>query len=91
MFTASASGQQAQHASSSASSGGQASMQNLFSAFSSSSATAEGQDDFKNKNFVVVDCRPKNNAVGNIAKGGGWEIADHYPAVKLKFLSAFAL
>lgn len=38
----------------------------------------------------MVDCRPQKNAVGNVAKGGGWEVADHYPYAKVKFLSIYS-
>jgi hypothetical protein len=42
------------------------------------------------KNLCIVDCRPQKNALGNVAKGGGWEVADNYPNCKIKFLSNLA-
>ncbi|KAJ3452866.1 hypothetical protein M0812_04644 [Anaeramoeba flamelloides] len=38
------------------------------------------------KQLFIIDCRPKKNAVGNIAKGGGYEISDNYPNCQLIFL-----
>jgi hypothetical protein len=36
------------------------------------------------KTLVILDCRPKVNALGNIAKGGGWEDVDNYPGAAIE-------
>jgi hypothetical protein len=38
------------------------------------------------KGLSILDCRPRVNALGNVAKGGGWEIKDHYPFATVTFL-----
>jgi myotubularin-related protein 1/2 len=38
------------------------------------------------KNLMILDCRPKANAIANMALGGGYEQPDSYPACALEFL-----
>ncbi|KAJ5078849.1 myotubularin-related protein [Anaeramoeba ignava] len=45
-----------------------------------------GQTNPKNRKLKIIDCRPKANAIGNIAKGGGYEKSENYPNCKLEFL-----
>eukprot|EP00466_Bigelowiella_natans_P012200 jgi/Bigna1/68893/fgenesh1_pg.7_\ len=40
----------------------------------------------KAKNMVILDCRPKLNAMANICKGGGWESTDNYKST-VEFLN----
>jgi myotubularin-related protein 1/2 len=37
------------------------------------------------KTVLICDARPKANAVGNLAKGGGWESVDNYPDAVFHF------
>lgn len=36
--------------------------------------------------LAILDCRPHKNALGNVAKGGGWELADNYHNCCVTFL-----
>jgi hypothetical protein len=47
--------------------------------------------EWKGPPLLIADCRPTVNAVGNVAKGGGWEVQDNYPHTKLQFLGAVSL
>lgn len=35
--------------------------------------------------LYIIDARPYANAVGNMAKGAGWEMIDNYEACKIEF------
>ena len=39
------------------------------------------------KNIHILDCRPKANALANVAKGGGWESTKYYKNCTFEFLN----
>eukprot|EP01132_Coremiostelium_polycephalum_P008285 gene8285-10180_t len=45
-----------------------------------------GKDGKLERTLYILDARPYANAVGNIAKGAGWEIISNYPHCEIEFL-----
>lgn len=39
------------------------------------------------ESMLVVDARPYTNAMGNRAKGGGWEFPDYYKNIEVEFMN----
>ena len=51
----------------------------------STKGTTKVQQFHGKKTILLLDCRPRVNAVGNIASGGGWEYAGNYPDIEVCF------
>eukprot|EP01133_Synstelium_polycarpum_P005963 gene5963-6907_t len=57
---------------------------------STSAPVATGADRVKQtgeKTLYIIDARPYANAVGNRAKGAGWEIMNNYPNCEIEFMN----
>ncbi|KAK5583056.1 hypothetical protein RB653_004646 [Dictyostelium firmibasis] len=71
--------------------------ENLLNAIRMTSTAGNGSNNNNNSNnsssnssdrtLYILDCRPYANAVGNRAKGAGWEIMNNYPGCTLEFLN----
>ncbi|KAM9989230.1 hypothetical protein ACTFIY_005258 [Dictyostelium cf. discoideum] len=57
------------------------------SSSSSGSSSSGNKENSSDRTLYILDCRPYANAVGNRAKGAGWEILNNYPGCTLEFLN----
>ncbi|GAM20473.1 hypothetical protein SAMD00019534_036480, partial [Acytostelium subglobosum LB1] len=49
-------------------------------------STMDGKKSGSEKTLYIIDARPYANAVGNRAKGAGWEIMTNYPNCEIEFM-----